>query len=907
MRKRFLSLFLLPLFLLVGCSESKDNYESQSVVVERSRGDIGNFELLSPGNGFIADSNFTFSWEEASNADYYQLEIANTENFLNDPDEVYVKESNLSSTKFDLNYSLPLKDTTYYWRVTAVNKDHKKTCTAPGDFFYKSIDAGELPIEIEDEQDWSVHKEGSQATVSIDRNNFFGNNKNSLVITFDKEHTSQGISKSDGWIVITKTEDRELYGTDAFYFNFFYSGHDATVLVRVLDYDGEYWHQQVQIANNSKQTILMKYEDFTLRTAGTNINNREFDWQHIRYFEIVFERTFGDGVCVFSNIKAVKFANYKQMFMEHMDFQRDDEASWTFENYEFQKTIIEDGNGITLGYTKATGFNGYGFQNINLYKYFSKGDALRMKIKYTGTSAAAMFYFRVLEEDMDRWQYKLPFADFTKLATPEDPADAEYKILIIPLKAFQRTDYMQGDGAKQFYYVQKFNVGLADNYADGSITIKDLEVVPYSDIVDSRTRVVSNTGLIEDFNNYDLYTEIYYSWDQSVENKDEAMKLDTIHKVNGKNKGVSNVYCGEFDYKADMEQAVYQLYLNSSAASGFNAFSIWLNDASVRPNDPVISYLDEDSVAAEMTIQLTLDTNEWYRYVIPTVYKEWYKYTISFEDFELVNEDALFDEPNPLSSEHIIHIAFGFKYFYYQQGADGKPDTKKPHPTYAIANPVYLDEIYFENAMSTSVTELPGTLKPDLNNSAVVNIDAFEKNIYPDNESLEDYWSDASNGTAATFSEIAISDDVSALGGEQSLSMKYMNSNSVSYVRNTPFNRKVTGKGIAIDVKGDGKAVVYINLNLRCTSTKVIKMRYALTNIPTTWTHYEIGFDYFKDVEGSMKSISLSNAKDIETISFGIVKNTDTSNTSYIYIDNMKMLSNINYWDYSQTAIVAAP
>ena len=286
MKKILFGLLLIPL-LITGCggnngAKDETSFSTETITHTRKTGEIGAFNLLTPENGFSTNEGITFTWEEASNSDYYQVEIASTLSFVSDDeDEVYVRESNLSSPKFDLNYTLPKKDILYYWRVTALNKDHTKKCNEIGNFFYESAKIDEIPIKIEDEQDWVLHKQGSYADISIDRSDFFGTGHDSLAIVFDKEHTCQGIPSSDGWIVITKTEDRELYGTDAFYFNFYYSGHDASVLVRVLDYDGEYWHKQVQISNNSKQTVLIKYEDFELRTAGTNIFNRVFDWQHI--------------------------------------------------------------------------------------------------------------------------------------------------------------------------------------------------------------------------------------------------------------------------------------------------------------------------------------------------------------------------------------------------------------------------------------------------------------------------------------------------------------------------------------------------------------------------------------------------------------------------------------------------
>ena len=888
MKKRFLGLLLLPL-LLVGCStqlssSEQGSYNTYSVVNERKTGEIGEFNLLGPDNGFVTESGFTFTWEAASNSDYYQIEIASTSNFVSDnEDEVYVRDSNISNNKYDLSFSLPKKDVLYYWRVTAVNKDHTKKSNDVRNFFYQSAKVGEIPIKIEDEQDWVLHKEGSYADISIDRTDFFGTGNDSLAIVFDKEHTSRGVPSSDGWIVITKTEDRELYGTDAFYFNFYYSGHDASVLVRVLDYDGEYWHKQIQISNNAKQTVLVRYEDFELRTAGTNIFNRVFDWQHIRYFEIVFERTFGDGICLFSDIKAVQFENYKYMFMDKMDFKSTDPKDWTFENFDFRNdmAISEDGTEITLNYkaknaeTNPNGFSGYGFQNINVYRYFIQGDAIRMKIKYTGTGANAMFYFRILEEDNDRWQFKIPFSYFVK---------DEYKELVIPLKAFQRTDYMTGDGAKQFYYIQKFNVGLADNYSTGSLSIKDLEVIKIDDIVESRTRIVPENGCIEDFNDYNIYTELYYYWDQSVVNKDEAMKLDTIHK----NGGSRNTYCGEFDYKADMEMAVYQIYMDTTAVKSKNALSLWLKDASVKFDDPAVQYIPDDEICAEMTIQLTMDSGEWYRYIIQGVKKEWHNYTISFDDFFLENPDSLFDDPKPLNSEHIIHMAFGFKYLYYDEAGNH-------HPTYAIANPVYLDEIYFANADKTSIEEISGTIKEDTDNPNLITVETMEK--YDTTEDIFDYWSYASE---LDYNSMSLSDEVSSIGGLHSNKMHYKGLTSVSYSRLTQFANSVTAKGFSIDIKGDGKATVYLNLNWR-SGTTLYKMRYALDGVEETWKHYEIGFNLFKDVGGSTKTITQNYAKNIESISFGIVNNDGTE--SDIYVDNIRLLKNASYSVNTATVI----
>ena len=923
MKKRFLSLLLLPLMIVAcnanggGQSSYDESYNSHIISHERKTGEIADFDLTGPENDFITEGNFTFTWESCDNADYYTLEISSTLSFVtDDEDEVYSRESNISNNRFDLNYSLPKKDRTYYWRVTAINQTNRKV-SAVDTFYYKAPNDGEIPIKIEDEQDWVLHKEGSYADISIDRTNFFGNGQDSLAIVFDKEHTSQGIAKSDGWIVVTKNEDRELYGTDAFYFNFYYSGHDATVLVRVLDYDGEYWHKQVQIANNSKQTVIVKYSDFTLRTAGTNIYNRAFDWEHIRYFEIVFERTFGDGICLFSNIKAVKFDNYKNMFMEKMDFKSTDMKDWTFENYNFPKEISEDGNEITLSYTpynetdNPTGMKqGYGFQNANVYKFFVEGDALRMDVKYTGSTASANFYFRVLEEDGDRWQFKTPLSYFIK---------DEYKELIIPLKAFQRTDYMSGDGAKQFYYIQKFNFGLAENWAEGTLSIKDIEVIsiaslfpdpdPDNDEIDSpivkdigvARRTVPANGMIEDYENYNIYTEMYYYWEQSVVNKDEAMKLDVNHRIIGN----GNKYCGEFDYKADMEMAQYQIYLNTEAVEDKNAFSLWLKDASVKfDGNPAVDYLDEQDIKAELTIQLTLDSGEWYRYIIPAVNKEWTNYTLAFDDLMIKDEESgevihngwfvdnkssLFDEINPLTSNHIIHMGFGFKYLYYDQHGNHTP-------TYAIANPVYLDNICFTNAAETSAKVIDNSIKEDTDNPNRITVETMEK--YSANADIFDFWS---YGNSKDYNNIALSDEVSSQGDSKSIKMHYKGADSVSYVRATQFARTITAKGVCLDIKGDSKATVYVNLNWRVSSTSLLKMRFTIRVMNSVWMHYEIGFELFKDINGSQNIIASNDAKNIESISFGIVNGDGTE--SDIYVDNIRLLKNIDYDTNTKKAI----
>ena len=81
MKKRFLGLLLLPL-MLIGCvsqnTPDQGSYEHNSINKTTKTGEIGDFKLTGPENGFVTDTGFTFTWEAANNADNYQIEIAST-------------------------------------------------------------------------------------------------------------------------------------------------------------------------------------------------------------------------------------------------------------------------------------------------------------------------------------------------------------------------------------------------------------------------------------------------------------------------------------------------------------------------------------------------------------------------------------------------------------------------------------------------------------------------------------------------------------------------------------------------------------------------------------------------------------------------------------------------------------
>ena len=305
MKTKFL--LLLPLFaMVVGCSSTYsrveaddedapkvinfDDLEANDFNPTSIGGELGSFDLLSPNNGIIVDSMNEFSWTSSENADRYSLELCSDDRFINNNARIdYYLRENISATSFTINASL-WQDTTYYWRVYAFNKDGERLSESTYSFKIKAPDIEEYEFDFGDADDWTLHPVGSYADISIDNSNFFGNNKESLVVSFKKEDTNQGIPESDGWIIVTKTIEKSIFGTDALFFNMYYSGEDANVLIRLVDRDNEYWYAPVQISNNAKQKVVLRFDDFVQRKKDVTIANETFDHERIKYLEVVFER-----------------------------------------------------------------------------------------------------------------------------------------------------------------------------------------------------------------------------------------------------------------------------------------------------------------------------------------------------------------------------------------------------------------------------------------------------------------------------------------------------------------------------------------------------------------------------------------------------------------------------------------
>ena len=788
--KKKLLILLASLFVLSGCQSANydpfKNVESNNYTDTRKEGNIGEFDLISPHDGAILESVPTFSWSEASNAETYFIEICSHPDFISTVDTVtYYSQKNITTTSFTINSDLTEKDTTYYWRVFAVNKNKSIQSTSTFTFFMKAEEIEEFEFDLGSADDWTLHSTGSYADISIDNTNFFGNDKESLVVSFKQEDTSRGIPTSDGWIIVTKTVERTIYGTDSLFFNMYYAGQDSTIFIRLVDRDNEYWHCPVQISANAKQSIILKFSDFEQRTRDVTVANRTFDYERIKYMEIVFERTFGDGVFLLSNVKAIKYENYKHFFISKLDYTSYDENLWTYEAYNFEKVITQ--NELTIKYYNNKNeehdkINGYGFAKLNVNRFFDTGDAIRLKVKYTGALGKNVI-LRIYEQDTDRWSYSIPFTSL--------PNDEEYKEFIIPYRAFVKSS-IQADGRRQFYYVINIQFGLEGQYGTGSISFKDFEVIdstPYK----SPMRQVRSDGLIEDFEGYDYPAEMFLHYQMTDNNKDEYMTLNSQNRITSP----GNNYAGQFEYKADMEAAGYGLII--SAKGNFNALSLSMKDLSMKTGDSRFGWLTNWS--PDVKIYIYLITGEQYYYPLNSLKRMWYEYTIPFSEFILENEDDLSGVPNEITVEGMILVGFKFQYFY-------KNSEGKHIPTYAQSNPVLVDNIRLTSASTFKEVEKERIVSMDGSKAMIENYET-----YSNNDDLFSFWS---YGRDYEYCNLNLSNEVSSEGGVHSMEANYrMNSESVSYVITPAFNSDVTGKALLLSMKGDNLATVYINIYLK--------------------------------------------------------------------------------------------
>lgn len=863
--KKFVNL-LLPLLALVlsSCSGGDPVIGSNDFEQTTKSGALGSFSLLAPYYNELIDEVPTFTWESSENAEYYTLEIASTLTFINnDPSVVYYKQDYITAPYFTIKASLNQRDTDYYWRVRARSGGRSKECDEVFSFHLSSLDYESVKFPLGKESDWSIHSQGNQCTLDIDKTNFFDNDEDSLAINFVKENNV-------GWVVVTKTVELDTYGTDAMFLRFFYSGDDAIAYLRLVDVSGGFWRHKIQLANNSKQVILLPFNEFTHDTKDVDFGSETFNHYRIKYMEIVFEQSWGDGVCLVSEIKAVKRSSYAHFYIDNLNFNDYPTEKWTFENnYNFGYDISEDGQSYTIHYdatpnalnTVGMGQKGYAFTRIPTNQLFSEGDTVKFDVKYSGSSSGN-FNIRIREEDNDLWYYAQPL---TSIST------SQFTTIYIPFNAFVANS-LNGNGKREMSYISTLQFGVTSMYGTGTITYSNFSIVYKSEeeAIDTSVRTIGVNGIIDDFEQYSTPAMPFYQWQMSTDNKDEFVGLDKLKKL-----GTGNTQCGVLTYKSDMSPATYYLPIKVEKEDA-NAISVWLKDDSVLSDNSSLTYLK--SVGAHCQIAIRLVTGEIYVYSIEKLTKTWNEYTIPYEAFAPTAETNF---GNPIKNENITHVGFVLSYMYYN--ASGSPV-----PVYTMSNRVYMDNYKMVNASFSEpqIVEKEKAITVDLDNPTQAIFDDAEK--YETTADVLGIWG---YGNALLTNNIELGDDVSSVGGTHSIKMNYQGSNSVNYLLPTTMDMNIadsfSSKGLTLDIKGDNQATVYVNLYLMI-GTSTYQVRKNLAQVADSWNRYEIGFDNFVDYTAPTGStVTAKNIVYLNKITFGITNST--GNASAIYVDNIRL------------------
>ena len=867
MKKLFLSIVtIMLLVLLTSCTKVGQNVFNQS----RLEGNLKAFNLKSPTNGETVRKIPTFSWEASENAETYILEVASSTAFSQQEDVIYVKKSGISETTYNLFANLKYKNYTYYWRVTAVNKGSKKVCNEVFSFFYEANIDEEVEYTIDHADEWEVHKDGSPVNVSVDNTNFFNNDKKALKIDFTHEiMNSTNDITHDGWAVVTHQQEEELYGVDAFYFDFYYSGQDSSIWFRAIDEDNEYYNAEIKVANNVKQRVIIKFDEFTLRTkGGTPIMNQKFDYNMIKYVEFVFEKTFGDGVCYVSDIKAINFDKYKYLFIEQVDFNEIDSDDITTDTYNFSRDYSDDGTEFTMSY--SSDIKGYGFTKFNINKFVEAKDAVKIKVDFQGSNSANVL-FRIIEEDKDRWVYKQPVSSI-----PDDG------IIVIPYNAFTLSEY-NGNGAREFYFIKQIQFGIENVYETGSIKFSNVKFVNLEDEKDHLFEAeVGSDGLIENFDNYSANAELYYKWIITNQNKDEAIATNKTYQM-------GNSLCGELSYKSDMFGAGYGLKFINEIADDYTSISFKALDKTVKyagNDDYKFSHLD--TVTAKLQVHLYTAEHE-YKYVIEALSGDWTSYDILLSDFVQVKEYEE-EEDAELKSKDIKGFGLELSYFYYLENG-------KAEPVYTSNNKVYFDDIYFTRKTETKHESVYHKIEtdPDTKISMIDNFDDYESN-----EEILLNWS---MDETKTYSKLSLGEYAQ---NDKTLIMQYKTSQpSPSYQIPTIFSATATAKAIMLDIKGDGQSTFYINISITQGGNKY-KLRHIIQTLDEGWTRYTIGFDSanFSVEEGGTYTLTASKVQYITRISFGIVNWKDqTYALKNIEINNLCLIDGVSYAVYTKEGL----
>ena len=576
-----------------------------------------------------------------------------------------------------------------------------------------------------------------------------------------------------------------------------------------------------------------------------------------------------------SDVRAVKFHNYENLFIKNLNFSKFDSSYVTMENYNFEYDFTED-EMIMKYYGSVAGkpkINGYGFLKLNVNRYLYPGDAIKVSIKYTGSKGTNVL-FRIYEEDTDRWSYKVPFS-----ALPT----GEYKDVVIPYAAFAKSSIL-GDGKRQFYYIINLQFGLEGIYGTGTLSWKDFEIVKVKDYVTEPTRLVAEDGLIEDFSSYKFAADMYFIWTATQVNKDEYLNIENSARVAGDR----NTVCGQFQYKADMEQAKYYIPI-STAKTTYKSLSMWLSDKSLKSGNERATHVTNWS--PETIIYIRLNSGEIYANTsIKSLATQWHEYVFPFSSFEITNPNEVVGAPQPIRSENITHVGIGFQYYY--KDIDGKT----PMPTYCDDNPVLIDYIKLSEETDYRMTIKEKYVTPTTSSSeTIADIDDFEDGV------TSGYWTyNTNNG----YEQIAVSNDVSSEGGTKSLSLQHKpKSSSPSYYLPVQFDASVNNKVFYIDMKGEVNAKVYLNFYTNINGTEK-KYRVEVDNIETDgWYRYAIGLSKFIQ-EGSSTTMSMSTLKNAVRLSIGMDYYGEATGNQHILIDNVRLGNSATSYDtFTRTKI----
>ena len=873
MKKLILFLILVSIALVtVACTNTVDpDGDPIEFSPTQKSGDIAAFSLVSPQADAVFTAVPTFKWDSAPNADSYILEICTSTEFQMKTQEgnetikqIYLKKTGLMNNEFELTANLK-KNTKYYWRVTAVNANRKQTSCEVFSFTYNAIEVDEVAVSVGYADEWTVHEAGSKATVTRDQNDFFRNEKDALRVSFDSEDTQRGEEyvTYNGWVVVSRSLEMEFYGIDAFYFRFYYAGNDAKAYFRVVDEDNDYWYSEIKISKNARQSVIIPLDEFIHRTEGVSIGNGEFDYNYLKTVELVFEKVDGDGVAYFGDFRAVKYENFKDMFIDEMDFT-DPAYSHSFENYNFGLTETE--NSVTMAFSgqaneqNAKGMQGYGILRYQIGKMIVSGDAFEFTLSLTNVQnfRNSNFVFRIIEEDNDRWIYSIKISD-----VPEDGK------ILLPFTAFTLHEY-KGDGLRQFGYIKEFQFGIDKNYSGGAITITDLKLVSLSKVpdLDIYTVKVGKDGLIDNFESYTPGYKVLYKWDLSAVNKDEAIEVYSETALGAKN------HAAKMGYKTDLDAARYRV--NFTAVNGYNAISIDAKD---------LSY---DSADATMIVYLHTAIDELYSYTITKLADDWKTYTIPIAAFSL---DAKSSGRGTITIERVTGVSIAFQYFYR-------------NAKYNSGNYVCVDNVKFINAEnlseehSVTEVEVSGKVKMSATNNKIAVISAF------DSEDEDVVWEvnqgSISSGDMAPNSAATLSNQT-ASGQGGSLKLDYKSKMVAPFAASMVVDKSVSVKGVSFLMKGDGKSP-YVEVILYAGGKSYVCKN---NTIEDGWNVYSIGFSNFTTNDGNSTAFTAENVDTITGIAIYVKNNNGNYVASSIYLDEIYFDNSIQLTTKTTTAYAA--